>query len=104
MSNPRVNDVVSALYDIANSTDKKKAKAVRAKDFDLKLEGIALTSWNMRESDYKSDPCPFPLMARGLFTRKTAEGENLIVLRGYDKFFNLGETKYTQVRTILTRS
>ncbi|KAM3578560.1 tRNA ligase [Umbelopsis sp. WA50703] len=35
-------------------------------------------------------------MARGLFTRKTAEGENLIVLRGYDKFFNLGETKYTQ--------
>ncbi|KAG2180137.1 hypothetical protein INT43_003925 [Umbelopsis isabellina] len=96
MSNSTVNEVVSALYDIANSTDKKKAKAIRAKDFSLNLEGITLTSWNMRESDYKSDPCPFPLMARGLFTTETAEGKNIIVLRGYDKFFNLGETKYTQ--------
>lgn len=100
MSNSTTNEVISALHAIANSTDRKKAKAVRAKDFSLNVEGMTLTSWNMRESDYKSDPCPFPLMARGLFTTETAEGENIIVVRGYDKFFNLGETKYTQVRAM----
>jgi tRNA ligase len=101
MSDHSANHIVRELYAISNSENKKKAKAVRHKDFQLPLSGVTLTSWNMRESDYKSDPCPFPLMARGLFTRKTEEEGYVIVVRGYDKFFNLGETKYTQVRSCL---
>jgi tRNA splicing ligase len=91
------SEVVSELYEISNSIDRKKSKTVRHKEFVLPLSGVRLTSWTMLESEYKKDPCPFPVMARGLFTRKLDDTSYEVAVRGYDKFFNLGETKFTQV-------
>lgn len=61
-------------------------------------EERVLTSWKMADYAYKRDPCPFPTRARGLFTEKVGEDEYSIVARGYDKFFNVGEVSWTQVR------
>jgi tRNA ligase len=82
-----------------------------------------LTSWKFAEWAYKWDPCPFPCLARGLFTEKVIkvgedtdseeklasvkldddederwEGDWRIVIRGYDKFFNVGEVAWTKAR------
>jgi tRNA ligase len=60
----------------------------------------------MSEHIYRRIPCPFPTMARGLFTRENAhperklgEGRHAIVARGYDKFFNIDELPSTKVST-----
>jgi len=55
----------------------------------------------MNEFKYYDIPSPFPTLARGLFTRELeTEGEKKyqIVVRGYDKFFNIGEVPWTTVR------
>ena len=73
-----------------------------------------ITSWKMQEHLYRRKDCPFPTLARGLFTatadasfqdtqrRGTTIGEEekqkiRIVARGYDKFFNIGEVPWTEV-------
>lgn len=94
------SQIVSELYKISNGIDGKKGKTVRHKEFVLPLSGVRLTSWTMLESEYKKDPCPFPVMARGLFTRKLDDKSYEVAVRGYDKFFNLGETKFTQVLAV----
>ncbi|KAJ2741338.1 trna ligase [Coemansia sp. BCRC 34301] len=58
-------------------------------------EGHSISSWKCNEFLYKKDPCPLPTQARGLFTTD-AGGEETIVARGYNKFFNIGEVKHTQ--------
>lgn len=61
-----------------------------------------ITSWKMADYAYKQDPCPFPTRARGLFTSELPEeGGHLIVARGYNKFFNVGEVSWTKVRFLL---
>lgn len=91
---------------------------------------IKIRSWKMDEFKYNVHPSPFPTLARGLFTReikldesgqvvlganeaKTAgevveqgdeEGKNskhLIVVRGYDKFFNMGEVPWNTVSFVM---
>lgn len=75
---------------------------------------LYVTSWKMSEHHYRRADCPFPTLARGLFTanedyslpddgpRRMAvqetegKGER-IVGRGYDKFFNVGEVDWTKV-------
>jgi tRNA ligase len=60
----------------------------------------------MDEFKYYDVPSPFPSLVRGLFTTKPDEGEvegrkgykHRIVIRGYDKFFNIGEVPWTTVR------
>ena len=55
----------------------------------------------MNEFKYYDIPSPFPTLARGLFTRELeSEGSKKyqIVVRGYDKFFNIGEVPWTSVR------
>ncbi|KZT54865.1 hypothetical protein CALCODRAFT_499280 [Calocera cornea HHB12733] len=80
----------------------------------------SITSWKMLEHLYRQSPCPFPTLARGLFTTWTSEedvpeplvskrkdkpevwkreeegGQWKIVARGYDKFFNVGEVGWTE--------
>lgn len=73
-----------------------------------------ITSWKMQEHLYRRKDCPFPTLARGLFTatadvsvqntqqRGTTTGDEerkkiRIVARGYDKFFNIGEVPWTEV-------
>jgi hypothetical protein len=67
---------------------------------------ITVESWRMNEFKYYDIPSPFPTLARGLFSvqeDKTPEKEKdgqeryRIVVRGYDKFFNIGEVPWTNV-------
>ncbi|KAJ2401949.1 trna ligase [Coemansia sp. RSA 2559] len=57
-------------------------------------DGHSLTSWKCAGQLYKSDPSPLPTLARGLFTSGDS-GEERIVSRGYDKFFNVNEITRT---------
>ena len=56
--------------------------------------GITVDSWRFMDWDYKRDD--LPTYARGLFTTKTARDGPEICIRGYDKFFNVGEVKTTE--------
>jgi tRNA ligase len=62
---------------------------------------IAVHSWRFQEWDYKKDH--LPTYARGLFTTKSRNGPE-IVIRGYDKFFNVGETRDTEWKNIQSRT
>ncbi|KAJ2306211.1 trna ligase [Coemansia sp. RSA 2704] len=53
-----------------------------------------ITSWKSTDYLYKKEPCPLPTQARGLFTCMDG-GEERIVARGYDKFFNINEVRKT---------
>ena len=58
----------------------------------------------MNEFKYYDIPSPFPTLARGLFTRElVTDGAKKyqIVVRGYDKFFNIGEVPWTTVRSFV---
>lgn len=64
-----------------------------------------IQSWKMNEHKYRDVPSPFPTLARGLFTTEVSKpagsssGEKAyrVVIRGYDKFFNIGEVPWTTV-------
>ena len=71
---------------------------------------ISVRSWKMTEHNYYTVPLPFPTLARGLFSRELpdagaeegkAEGpskkKHQIVVRGYEKFFNIGEVPWAEV-------
>lgn len=56
--------------------------------------GISVNSWKFNDWDYyKHD---LPTYARGLFTTNRLDGTPEIVIRGYDKFFNINEVKTTE--------
>src|SRR2546421_12291299 len=57
-------------------------------------DNISVDSWRFQDWDYKRDD--LPTYARGLFTTKTKKNLPEIVIRGYDKFFNVGEVKGTE--------
>jgi RNA ligase len=61
---------------------------------------IQIRSWKMNEFKYYDVPSPFPTLARGLFSREIpgdASRTYQVVVRGYDKFFNIGEVPWTTV-------
>ena len=61
---------------------------------------ITVESWKMNEWKYYDVPSPFPTLARGLFSaeEKGEAPRYRIIARGYDKFFNIGEVPWTNVR------
>jgi tRNA ligase len=61
-----------------------------------------ITSWKMTEHMYFQANNKFPTLARGLFTEEV-DGEERIVARGYDKFFNTDEVAWTYVRILCLR-
>lgn len=63
---------------------------------------ITVDSWRFNDWDYKRDD--LPTYARGLFTAKQTSGVPEIVIRGYDKFFNIDEVNETQWRNIENRT
>lgn len=65
-------------------------------------DDIAVDSWRFQDWDYKRDD--LPTYARGLFTTKTKNNRPEIVIRGYDKFFNVDEVNETQWRNVETRT
>lgn len=61
-------------------------------------DDISVDSWRFQDWDYKRDD--LPTYARGLFTTKTKKNVPQIVIRGYDKFFNVGEVRSTEWQNI----
>lgn len=61
-------------------------------------DNISVNSWRFMDWDYKRDN--LPTYARGLFTSKRKDGTPEIVVRGYDKFFNIDEVYNTKWQNI----
>jgi len=61
-----------------------------------------ITSWKMTEHMYFQSNNNFPTLARGLFTEEV-DGEERIVARGYDKFFNTDEVAWSYVSPHMSR-
>ena len=73
----------------------KKDASVKKTTFPVAgTNGITVDSWRYNDWDYKRDD--LPTYARGLFTTKRKDGTPEIVIRGYDKFFNVGEVRDTE--------
>ncbi|KAF6742859.1 RNA ligase-domain-containing protein [Ephemerocybe angulata] len=96
----------SHLIDSLITLSRKSPKLVRSTEAAVPgCESISVCSWKMNEFKYHDIPLPFPTLARGLFTteqgeaRRESEGDrdvrHRIVVRGYDKFFNIGEVPWT---------
>ncbi|KAJ3161230.1 hypothetical protein HDU88_007403 [Geranomyces variabilis] len=70
-------------------------------------EEIPVYSYNCTEYLYKSPTPLFPTLARGLFVVETGgEGSNdwKLVVRGYDKFFNVDEVPATRWKNLETET
>lgn len=61
-------------------------------------QNVTVDSWKFQDWDYKRSD--LPTYARGLFTTRRKDNIPEIATRGYDKFFNVGETKSTEWRNI----
>ncbi|KAI0206534.1 fungal tRNA ligase adenylyltransferase [Astrocystis sublimbata] len=62
-------------------------------------DGLSVDSWRFQDWDYKKPN--LPTYARGLFTTMNRRNDHEIAVRGYDKFFNVGEvseTKWDSIR------
>ncbi|TAQ88518.1 hypothetical protein B7494_g3156 [Chlorociboria aeruginascens] len=100
-----VQAVQTLIHNLAANT--KKSKQAAKKSFSCKktsfdVEGspakLVVDSWRFQDWDYKRDD--LPTYARGLFTGKNEKGQDEIVIRGYDKFFNTEEVNTTRWRNI----
>ncbi|KAJ4296367.1 tRNA ligase [Kalmusia sp. IMI 367209] len=92
-----VLQLVQSLEGHKGKTSKQKGFSVRKHTFPLP-NGRSVDSWKMNDWDYKKEH--LPTYARGLFTYKTLDGKDEIVVRGYDKFFNHGEVRKTEWRNV----
>ena len=73
---------------------KKKGFSCKKSTFAVAGSNVYVDSWKFSEWDYKKDD--LPTYARGLFTTKNSAGNPEIVIRGYDKFFNVNEVRMTE--------
>jgi tRNA splicing ligase len=93
------SDLVASLHALSAKSPKLVRSSVYSAPSD---SSIQIRSWKMNEFKYYDVPSPFPTLARGLFTREMPgeqedEKRYQIVVRGYDKFFNIGEVPWTTV-------
>lgn len=97
--------LISRMREIA----RKDRKLISSTEYSAPADkNIKIRSWKMNEFKYYQVPSPFPTLARGVFTEWLPAydgqpeggdgGSWRIVARGYDKFFNIGETGWTTVR------
>ncbi|CAI2167060.1 7588_t:CDS:2 [Funneliformis geosporum] len=87
-----VDELVTKLSIQDKTRGKGTKRSVKKNDYVHQLSGIAVSSWKMNEWDYKKGRTPTKI--RGLFTRQV-ENRHEIIIRGYDKFFNVGEMPET---------
>lgn len=93
----------SQLIETLIALSKKSPKLVKSTESAVPgCEDVHVRSWKMNEFKYYDIPSPFPTLARGLFTTDidpstTPDGavKHKIVIRGYDKFFNINEVPWT---------
>lgn len=92
------SQLVTELRNLSNT----KGKLVKSSTYPAPADpSITVRSWKMDEYKYYDIPSPFPTLARGLFTVELPNHEApkyRIVVRGYDKFFNIDEVPWTSVR------
>ncbi|KAJ3054215.1 hypothetical protein HK097_002384 [Rhizophlyctis rosea] len=89
-----------AAFDSLTRRDGRSRPIVRKTLYNWKPDGagreVPIYSYNCLEWMYRKQPSPFPTMARGLFVTQVEGTEKWhIVVRGYDKFFNVGEVTET---------
>lgn len=65
-------------------------------------DGLTVDSWKFQDHEYKKRD--LPTYARGLFTTRTRSNVPEIAIRGYDKFFNVGEVNETRWDVIETQA
>lgn len=68
----------------------------------LDADRVTVDSWRFSDWDYKKRD--LPTYARGLFTYRRSDGTPEIAVRGYDKFFNVGEVHDTEWETVRLRT
>lgn len=90
-------DVVAQLcHSLKEHMNSKKKGSVRKTQFDVagSRDGLKVDSWKVADHEYKKRD--LPTYARGLFTTTTSNKAPEIAIRGYDKFFNVGEVHETK--------
>ena len=98
-----VQEVAALIHHLTLSTKKglKGGKAICKKNTFLVEQSpdqLTVHSWRFQDWDYKRDD--LPIYARGLFTTNNQKGQPEISIRGYDKFFNVGEIELTRWENI----
>ncbi|EMD01257.1 hypothetical protein BAUCODRAFT_60996 [Baudoinia panamericana UAMH 10762] len=96
-----VQEVSDMLRGLEGNKGKGKGRggfSCKKSTFDVEGSNIKVDSWRMQDWDYKKPN--LPTYARGLFTTTNSKGQPEIVVRGYDKFFNHGETRDTEWRNV----
>ncbi|CAG8781355.1 18773_t:CDS:2, partial [Dentiscutata erythropus] len=95
------HELIQKLYEKCKEKGKSRKKSqIKRSDYTHQSSGLTISSWKMNDWDYKKRDVLTP--ARGLFTRQTNDNRYEIVIRGYDKFFNIGEVEKTKWESILT--
>ena len=99
------SDVSSLLKGLEASIKGGKASgSARSKktSFNVPSTGLKVESWRFQEWDYKRRD--LPTYARGLFTYRRSDNTPEIAVRGYDKFFNVGEVHETEWENVQERT
>ncbi|KHJ36379.1 putative fungal trna ligase adenylyltransferase [Erysiphe necator] len=93
-----VQNLVRKLEEGEKNRIKHEKKSICCKKTSFYVQGATGThvidSWRLRDWDYKLPD--LPTYARGLFIGKNGNDEDEIVIRGYNKFFNVGEVSTTK--------
>lgn len=100
-----IAELVKALESAKGNKGRGKKGGYSCKKSTFHIAGsddISVDSWRFQDWDYKRDD--LPTYARGLFTTKTKDKKPEIVIRGYDKFFNIDEVNETQWRNVEART
>lgn len=88
-----VNELVSTLS--AHTKKTKTDYVCRKSTFPVVGSELTVDGWKFNDFDFKKKS--LPVEARGLFTcRDPRTGNHQIVIRGYDKFFNINEIQRTK--------
>jgi len=95
-----VRQMVQALEAAKGGRGKGKKHGFSCRKSTYLVDGsdIYVDSWKFNDWDYKKDD--LPTYARGLFTTKNSAGNPEIVIRGYNKFFNVGEVRETEWKNV----
>lgn len=105
------DQMVGALHTAALAASSKPL--VRSTLYTVQGDGgknHTILSWRTQEyafRQFSQDRDELPTLARGLFTEEVTEDDGVhqrIVVRGYDKFFNVGELAWTQPAAIAAYS
>ncbi|KAH9904071.1 tRNA ligase [Xylariomycetidae sp. FL2044] len=97
-------EIASVIRSLGGGSNAKKGWKARKSTFEVKgsRDGLTVDSWRLMDHDYKRRD--LPIYARGLFTTKNRSNQHEIVVRGYDKFFNIGEVNETRWENIRTKT